>query len=359
MLGRVKPRTAVWGHGRVRFYPTAGRSALFTYGRSPPPHGPLQMTLIIGLFQASRLSCSFASPAQPHQDLGDPAVVEVQLQRHQGESFFVSLTRELPQFLSVDQQFAGSLGFVIPQRGLRVLGNIAAHQPELAVPGPGRTLPPAISCRRGGSSLRSPPGRCRTRAIPALRNGAVPCGSRRWAVPWSACRSLHPSCWLCHLLPCSRHPVGFPGKRSARSACRRAHPGSHHPCRIRGVSTLRGLSTPCLTGSEPIEITALPRHSVTAYSVTVSHEARKGKRERPAGAAATVGGSSDARRLLLEWTSRQRPVSRSQETVRMPDSAFSPNGSAADNGPPCAIQFHLLGSVPFDDAQHLQRHLSL
>ena len=42
----------------------------------------------------------------------------------------------------------------------------------------------------------------------------------------------------------------------------------------------------------------------------------------------------------------------------MPDSAFSPNGSSAESGTPCTIQFHLLGSVPFDDALHLQRHLA-
>lgn len=42
----------------------------------------------------------------------------------------------------------------------------------------------------------------------------------------------------------------------------------------------------------------------------------------------------------------------------MPDSAMFPNGYAADAEPPSAVQFHLLGSLPFDDAQYLQRHLA-
>lgn len=42
----------------------------------------------------------------------------------------------------------------------------------------------------------------------------------------------------------------------------------------------------------------------------------------------------------------------------MPDSANSPHGSMADDGPPGAIQFHLLGSVPFDQALLLQNRLA-
>lgn len=42
----------------------------------------------------------------------------------------------------------------------------------------------------------------------------------------------------------------------------------------------------------------------------------------------------------------------------MPDSATSPRGPGADHEPPCAIQFHLLGSLPFDEAQLLQRRLA-
>lgn len=93
--------------------------------------GSLNVALCVRLLQLLSLVMKFTSLAQGEFTLGNAALIEEDSQRDQCQPFFFGSAGELGELAAVDQQLARSFRFVVPERRLRILRDIAPDQPQV------------------------------------------------------------------------------------------------------------------------------------------------------------------------------------------------------------------------------------
>ena len=89
-------------------------------------------------FRVSRLSCSFLPRHSPSRTLTTSAVVEIQLEGHQRQAFFVCLVGELVPLAGVQQQLSRPFGGVVPDAWPAGTRRCRSRSARPRRPGPGR-----------------------------------------------------------------------------------------------------------------------------------------------------------------------------------------------------------------------------
>lgn len=100
--------------------------------RLPPPHRPADFSVDGFLFEGFALVVRFAATAKPQQQLSFTAV-EIDLERDEGQAFFISPAGKPLDFTPMQEQLAPTTRRMVEMGRLLVFGNVTAHKINLAV----------------------------------------------------------------------------------------------------------------------------------------------------------------------------------------------------------------------------------
>lgn len=101
-----------------------------TWNLPASTYGPLDVSSSIIFLQLLTFVVQLHAFAKCNFAFGHTTFVEVHFHGHQGQSLFFRLADPLQHFASVHKQLSRPLWLMVPNRRLRILGDVAANQPQ-------------------------------------------------------------------------------------------------------------------------------------------------------------------------------------------------------------------------------------